>query len=30
MLRAIIEDILELACLGLFLAAVAFWAVGLS
>jgi len=27
MLRAIIEDVLELACLGLFLAAIAVWAI---
>jgi len=30
MVRVIIEDVLELACLGLFLAAIAAWAVGLS
>jgi len=29
MVRAIIEDVLELACLGLFLAAIAVWAIGL-
>jgi hypothetical protein len=30
MLRLIIEDVLEFACLGLFLAAIAVWAIGLS
>jgi hypothetical protein len=30
MVRAIIEDVLELACLGSFLVALAVWAIGLS